>query len=241
MKKSLCLCLIIFCFSCLFGNEFFYGDMNTPLEFSFQAYKNPSVTDEWKYSVTIIDKTHSQVISDTQKYSFEIESDYLNGENPLFSVAYKTNSVKYPITFHIAITDLVNDDTQESVAVKYKLGNINIEYSKSADNQQNWPPEQNIEDSFGTKYTAEIKSNYGSDASGSESSDPITIKFYAGNELASSEDGRIYINRNHRRYFADATFSFDVYAVYANSEGFSSAVDGTYRMNVAVTVEAEGL
>lgn len=236
MKKSLCLCLIIFCFSCLFGNEFFYGDMNTPLEFSFQAYKNPSVTDEWKYSVTIIDETHNQVISDTQKCSFEIESDYLNGENPLFSVAYKTNSVKYPITFHIAITDLVNDDTQESVAVTYKLGNINIKYSKNDDDHQDWS--QNIENSFGTKYTNIIEDNYGYD-SDSEPPDPIAIKFYAGDELANSEDGRICINRNYwSRYFADATFSFNV---YANSEGFSRADDGTYRMNVAVTVEAEGL
>ena len=209
MKKSLCFCLIIFCFSCLFGNEFFYGDMNTPLEFSFQAYKNPSVTDEWKYSVTIIDKTHNQVISDTQKYSFEIGSDYLNEEKPLFSVAYKTNSVENPITFHIAITDLVNDDTQKSVDVKYKLDDINIEYSQSGN--QNWPPEQDVVNSFVGKY-------------------------------ANSKDGRIWINGNeHNWYFADATFSFDVYAVYANSEGFSSADDGTYRMNVAVTVEAEGL
>lgn len=237
MKKSLCFCLIIFCFSCLFGNEFFSGDFNTPLEFSFQAYKNPSVTEEWKYSVSITDEITGQVISDTQKYSFEIGSDDLNGENPLFSVAYKTNSVKYPITFRIEITKLVNDDTQKSVAVKYKLGNINIKYSKNDDDHQNWS--QNIENSFGTKYTDEINSNYGSDASGSESSEPITIKFYAGDELANSEDGRICINRNYwRRYFADATFSFDV---YANSEDFSSATDGTYRMNVAVTVEAEGL
>lgn len=239
MKKSLCFCLIIFCFSCLFGNEFFYGDMNTPLEFSFQAYKNPSVTDEWKYSVTIIDKTHNQVISDTQKYSFEIGSDYLNEEKPLFSVAYKTNSVENPITFHIAITDLVNDDTQKSVDVKYKLDDINIEYSQSGN--QNWPPEQDVVNSFVGKYTNIIEDNYGYD-SDSEPPDPITIKFYAGNELANSKDGRIWINGNeHNWYFADATFSFDVYAVYANSEGFSSADDGTYRMNVAVTVEAEGL
>lgn len=218
------------------------------IEFNaFKKFETPST--EFRQAIELKNASGA-VISDTSSASFELTKEDLEkmaGSEPyhLFDITYSSNSFQYPVKFRISMTMLENENNSEDViGLKSRLSK---EYSfRENDDGNNWHAGLD-EDDFMKKYSEGIEASWGVDLSDGyfafceeDGNQQLELSFTTN---SSEQHGPIEIVEwffGSHHYMADVILYLQVFTNIDGEYDFDS-LNATYRMQVNVTVETEGV
>lgn len=216
------------------------------IEFNaFKKFETPST--EFRQEIELKNASGA-VISDTSSASFELTKEDLEkmaGSEPyhLFDITYSSNSFQYPVKFRISMTMLENENSSEDVIkIKSRLSKT-YSFSENTDGLD-WRVGLG-EDDFMDKYSKGIEASWGATLSdgyfafGDENGNQQLELSFTTN--SSEQRGPIEIvELIIFSYRADVILDLQVFTNIDGEYDFDS-LNATYRMQVNVTVETEGV
>ena len=252
MKKIVVLVIILLVSIGLHAALSSSGKVGEEISIEFNAFKKfETPSHEFRQAIELKNASGA-VISDTSSASFELTKEDLEkmaGPEPyhLFDITYSSNSFQYPVKFRISMTMLENENNSEDViGLKSRLSK---KYSfRENDDGISWRLGGLVEDDFMDKYREGIEASWGV---------ALTDGYFAfweedGNQqlelsfTTNSDEQRGPIEIVERgvifsyHYRADVILDLQVFTNIDGEYDFDS-LNATYRMQVNVTVETEGV